>query len=591
MRDLTAYRGRPYRFIGRYVLAYPLSHAAITLAVVAAVFCSVSTQYGVKYLVDALSAGGSHHKVWIGFLALATLIALDNLLWRVASWIANSVFVDVTGRVRKDLFSHLTGHAPSYFSNRSPGALTSRVSSTSNAIFTGEMMFTFNVLPPLAATFLSIGYLASVSVAMAVALTIAGALIGWVIFRYASRARPLLHAYANEAAAVDGQMVDVVSNMTLVKAFGRLSFEHRRLRGVVGKEMIARKRSLYYLERLRIAHAVVTSILTFCLLAWVINLWSHGEATPGDVVLVCTLGMAVLSATRDLAVALVDVMQHLARLSEAVHTLLEPHGLRDAKGPGPEKTSGQIEFRNVTFSYPNSPPALNGISLKIESGEKVGIVGPSGGGKSTLLALIQHFYEPEEGAVLVNGKDVRTFPDLALRRAISVVSQEVPLLHRTLRENIAYGRPRATMEEIWQAAEAARCAAFIGALPDGLETVVGDRGAKISGGQRQRIAIARAFLRDAPILLLDEATSALDPHAEELVRQALQHLMRGRTVLAIAHRLTTIRNFQRIIVLDRGAVIEDGDPEELMSRGGVYKALVDLELERLSRMHTVSAAE
>src|SRR5262245_22931129 len=195
MKDLSSYRGRPYRFIGRYVSAYPYAHAAIILAVIAAVFCAVSTQYGVKYMVDALSVSGDHHKVWIGFGLLAGLIAADNLLWRVASWFANSAFVNVTGSVRRDLFAYLTGHAPVYFQSQPPGALTSRISSTSNAIYTGEMMVTFNVLPPLVAMMFSIAYLASVSLGMAAVLTFAGAVIGGFIFFYASRARPLLHAY------------------------------------------------------------------------------------------------------------------------------------------------------------------------------------------------------------------------------------------------------------------------------------------------------------------------------------------------------------------------------------------------------------
>ncbi|WP_072394204.1 ABC transporter ATP-binding protein [Hyphomicrobium sp. CS1GBMeth3] len=584
MKDLSSYRGRPYQFIGRFIAAYPYAHAAIGLAVVAAVFCSVSTQYGVKYLVDALSGAGSQEKVWIGFALLAGLIAADNLLWRVASWIANSAFVDVSGNVRRTLFKYLTGHAPSYFQSQPPGALTSRITATSNALYTGETMVTFNVLPPLIATVVSVAYMATVSLTMAAVLALAGIAIGAFIFHYAARARPLHRAYANEAAAVDGQMVDVVSNMSLVKAFGRLPFEHRRLSGVVSKEMIARKRSLYALERLRIFHALATSLFTFALLAWVITLWSNGHATAGDVILVCTLGISVLSATRDLAVALVDVTQHLARLSEALERLLTPHTLAIPHGNVEEmpQSPGRIAFEEVSFSYPDGRNALSSVSFAIDKGEQIGIVGPSGGGKSTIFSLIQRFYEADSGTVLLDGQDVSIIPDEALRRAIGVVSQDVTLFHRSLRENIRYGRPGASDAEIWHAVEAARCDGFISAMPHGLDTVVGDRGAKLSGGQRQRIAIARAFLKNAPILLLDEATSALDADSEEKVREALENLMAGRTVLAIAHRLSTLRSFRRVIVVDQGSVIEDGPPEALLRSGGAYKAMVDLELSRLS---------
>jgi ATP-binding cassette, subfamily B, bacterial len=585
MNDLSRYADQPLRFILRYLGLYRWAHAAILIAVTLAVVCSVSTQYGVKYLVDALSGGTDHERVWIGFALLAGLIAADNLLWRVASWIGNSTYVNVTGSVRRDLFGHLTGHAPSFFQSQPPGSLTSRISATSNAFYTAETMATFNVIPPLIATVVSIGFLATVSLWMAIGLTLVGGVIVAVIFRLASRAKPLHHAYANEAAAVDGQMVDVVSNMALVKAFGRVTSEHHRLSGALKKEMLARKRSLYYLERLRILHAVTTAVLTFGLLAWAISLWDQGRATPGDVILVCTLGLSVLSATRDLAVALVDVTQHFARLSEALRTLLAPHAMGPRPSAVPLKPNARsVEFRDVSFAYPGGREVMSSLSFKIEPGEQVGIVGPSGGGKTTIMALMQRFYEAQTGSILIDGEDVREVTDETLRKAIAVVAQDVTLFHRSLRENIRYGRPGATDDEIWAAAIAARCDEFIGAMPHGLDTVVGDRGTKLSGGQRQRIAIARAFLKDAPILLLDEATSALDTHSEEVIREALDGLMQGRTVMAIAHRLSTLKNFSRIMVVENGKVIEDGRPEQLISGGGAYKTLLDLELSRLKSL-------
>lgn len=585
MHDLSSYALRPYRFILRYLGLYPWAHTTILLAVTAAVVCSVSTQYGVKYLVDALSAGTDHQRVWMGFALLSGLIAADNFLWRVASWIGNSTYVNVTGSVRRDLFGHLTGHAPGFFQSQPPGSLTSRISATSNAFYTAETMVTFNVVPPLIATFVSIAYLATVSVSMALGLTVVGGVIVAVIFRLASRAKPLHHAYANEAAAVDGHMVDVVSNMTVVKAFGRVTSEHHRLSGAIKKEMLARKRSLYYLEKLRILHAATTAIFTFGLLAWAISLWDRGEATPGDVILVCTLGISVLSATRDLAVALVDVTQHLARLSEALRTLLGPHTLvQPSTAVTLNPTARSVEFRDVSFAYPGGKQVLNALNFSIESGERVGIVGPSGGGKSTIFSLMQRFYEPDHGQILIDGCDVRQVADQTLRQAIAVVAQDVTLFHRTLRENIRYGRPGASDAEIWSAAIAARCDDFISELPQGLDTVVGDRGAKLSGGQRQRIAIARAFLKNAPILLLDEATSALDSQSEELIREALTGLMQGRTVMAIAHRLSTLKNFDRIMVVEHGLVIEDGRPDKLIRSGGAYKTLLDLELSRLKSL-------
>jgi ATP-binding cassette subfamily B protein len=580
--DLSAFAQRPYRFIVEIIRGYRWSHLAILLSVIAAVTFSVSTQYGVKKLVDALSDPTKHATVWTAFFLLIGFIAADNLSWRLAAWMGHATFTGVTGRVRRKLFRHLTGHAPSFFQGQAPGALTSRITATSNALYTAESMVTFNALPPLIATVVSILYLTTVSVAMALALTAIVGVVVAVMFYWAASGTPLHHAYAREAANVDGDMIDVISNISIVKSFGRMRSEHRRLGGVVSKEIRARKASLYFLERLRIFHAVTTALLTAGVLAWSISLWQEGRATPGDVILVCTLGISILSATRDLAVALVDVTQHLARFSEALRTLLIPHELpvhSPATRAAPHQ--GTVEFRDVRFSYPDGNTVFSGLNLKIEPGTRVGIVGPSGAGKSTIFSLIQRFYDVQSGAILIDGEVAATLPDDALRRAIAVVPQDVSLFHRSLRDNIRYGRPDATDDQVLAAAEMARCLGFIEQLPEGLDTIVGDRGAKLSGGQRQRVAIARAFLKDAPILLLDEATSALDTHSEELIREAMTTLMRGRTVIAIAHRLSTLRNFDRIIVIQNGEIVQDDAPASLISTAGAYKSLVDLEVRRL----------
>jgi ATP-binding cassette, subfamily B, bacterial len=444
-------------------------------------------------------------------------------------------------------------------------------------------LVTFNALPPLIATCVAIVYLATVSLPMAACLTATVWIVVSVMFCWAAQGRPLHRLYAEDAATVDGEMIDIVSNIALVKAFGRLKGEHRRLAGAVSREMRSRRRSLYYLEKLRIFHAVVTAALTCGLLAWAISLWQEGRASPGDVILVCTLGLSILSATRDLAVALVDVTQHLARLSEALSTLLVPHAMYvRALDSKPAESASAFEFRDVSFGYPFSDPVFSALNFRIETSARVGIVGPSGSGKSTMFSLLQRFYMPQSGAILINGRDIAGVPDDTLRRLIAVVPQDVTLFHRTLRDNIRYGRPGASDDEVWNAAEMARCLTFIKQLPDGLDTIVGDRGAKLSGGQRQRVAIARAFLKDAPILLLDEATSALDSHSEELIREAVTTLMRGRTVIAIAHRLSTLRSFDRIMVIQNGQVVQDGQPDKLLSKAGAYKSLVDLEVSRLT---------
>src|SRR5882672_4147974 len=584
MDVLSGYANRPLPFVLRYLRQRLASHVVIVTAVVAAVACSVGTQYGVKYLVDGLSAGPARAgSVWLAFVFLMSLIAADNFLWRIASWTASFTFVRVTGDLRRDIFRHLTRHAPSYFSNRLPGMLTSRITATSNAVFTVENMFVWNVLPPCIATVAAIALIGTVSLPMAAGLiVIAGGMVV-AMFHLAAKGKPLHDEFADKAAAVDGEMVDVINNMPLVRAFCGLSLEHDRFDATVNREVTARGRSLRYLEKLRLTHAAVTVVLTIALLAWALVLWQHGGASTGDVVLVCTLGLSILNATRDLAVALVDVTQHVARLTEAIATLLLPHELRDHPKAEPlVKAGAAIVFDKVSFRYPGGLQVFDKFSLRLNAGQRVGLVGQSGGGKSTMFTLLQRFYDVNQGHISIDGQNISKVTQESLRAAISVVPQDISMFHRSIMENVRYGRPSATDDEVLRAAIAARCD-FVETLPEGLETMVGDRGVKLSGGQRQRIAIARAFLKDAPILLLDEATAALDSESEEAIREALGRLMRGRTVIAIAHRLATLRNFDRVIVLKAGKIIEDGSPDRLMQGQGPYRELVTQEMSRLAK--------
>jgi len=282
-------------------------------------------------------------------------------------------------------------------------------------------------------------------------------------------------------------------------------------------------------------------------------------------------------------VALVDVTQHVARLTEAIATLLLPHELRDHPQAEPLVRRGAaIVFDKIAFQYPGGVKVFDQFTLRLQPGQRVGLIGRSGGGKSTLFTLLQRFYDVEQGSIMIDGQDISRVTQQSLRESISVVPQDISLFHRSILENIRYGRPKASDDEVLRAAIAARCD-FVEGLSNGLDTMVGDRGVKLSGGQRQRIAIARAFLKDAPILLLDEATAALDSESEEAIREALGRLMRGRTVIAIAHRLATLRHFDRLVLLEAGRIIEDGTVDSLMRGQGPYRELVTQEMSRLAK--------
>jgi ATP-binding cassette subfamily B protein len=544
--------------------------------VLVAVVCAVSTQYGLKHLIDIVAGGPSKDgRVWSAFALLCALVAADNLLWRIAGWAAAYTFVAVTGDIRRDLFGHLSGHSPSYFAERLPGALASRITATANATFITENTGSWNVLPPCVAVVCSIVFIGFVNPTMAGVLVGAAAALGAVVFHLARRGTPLHRSFASKAAAVDGELVDVIGNMGVVRAFGATFREQKRVGATIEVEMGARRTSLYYLERLRLIHAVITASLIAGVVAWGILLWQQGLATVGDLVLITALSFGILHCTRDLAVALVDLTQHVARLEEAIAALLTEHELPDSPNARPLLSgAGRVAFEGVRFAYPGRKSVLREFDLTIEPGQRVGLVGYSGAGKSTVLALLQRFYDVQGGRIMIDGQDLRDVTQESLRATMAIVPQDISLFHRTVLENIRYARPDAPETDVLAAAEMAHCREFIEALPDGFATMVGDRGVKLSGGQRQRLAIARALLKDAPILLLDEATSALDTESERTIQEALDRLMQGRTVIAIAHRLSTLKHFDRIIVMDHGRIIEDGPPDVLAARRGPYRDLL-----------------
>jgi ATP-binding cassette subfamily B protein len=574
--DLARLGSRPLAFLFSFIRRHAAGHAIIVTSVLLAVICSVSTQYGLKHLIDVVSLGPkANGNVWGAFAILCGLIAADNLLWRVGGYVSAKVFVAVTGDVRRDLFAYVSGHSPSYFSERLPGGLSSRISASATAVFTLENTGVWNVLPPCFGVICAVLLIGTVNLEMAAVLVAAAMVLGGLIYWLARAGNALHRDFASKAAAVDGELVDIIGNVSVVRAFGASLREQSRVGDTIGAEMGARRRSLMYLEKLRLIHAVMTALLTAGVVAWGILLWQVGQATVGDIVLLTSLAFSILHGTRDLAVSLVDLTQHVARLEEAIGVLLIHHDLPDAADAGVMLYGpGEVSFNDVSFAYPGRDAVLDRFNVTIAPGERVGLIGCSGAGKSTVLALLQRFYDVQDGAVTIDGQDIRRVTQASLRRDMAIVPQDISLFHRTVLENIRYARPDATEAEVLAAAEMAHCRDFIEALPDGFDTMVGDRGTKLSGGQRQRLAIARALLKDAPILLLDEATSALDSESERAIQDALDKLMQGRTVIAIAHRLSTLSSFDRIIVMDRGRIVDDGPPAVLAMRPGRYRDML-----------------
>jgi ATP-binding cassette subfamily B protein len=385
---------------------------------------------------------------------------------------------------------------------------------------------------------------------------------------------------------VGGALADAISCNPVVKAYGGELREDARLATVTAKWALRTRRTWVRGTISGTAQQFVLLALRASVIGLVIWLWANGQATPGDVAFVLTSYAVVHGYLRDVGQHVHNLQRSVNDMEELVAMHAQPYGVPDRKGASAMAvTAGEIAFEDVTFHYGGHvEPLYRDFSLTIAAGEKVGLVGRSGSGKTTFVKLVQRLYDVTGGRIAIDGRDIAEATQASLRSQIAIVQQEPVLFHRSLAENIAYGKPGASLARIVQAAKLANAHEFIMRLPKGYATLVGERGVKLSGGERQRVALARAFLADAPILILDEATSSLDSESEALIQQAIERLMQGRTTIVIAHRLSTVRAMDRILVFDRGVVVEEGSHEALLTReNGAYRALFERQASEMAK--------
>jgi ATP-binding cassette, subfamily B, bacterial len=393
--------------------------------------------------------------------------------------------------------------------------------------------------------------------------------------RYVAPAARLSNALDTK---VGGAMADAITCNAVVKSFGAEAREDQRLARVLDKWRRRTFRHWVYGSRSGSLQLLVLFVLRTVVTSYAVLLWWRGRATPGDVTFVLTSYFIVHGYLRDIGQHVANLQRSVNEMEEMVQLESQPLGVADRADARPLRVDeGQILFERVTFQYGrHTTPLFQDLSLRIEAGERVGLVGHSGSGKSTFVKLLHRLYDISDGSILVDGQDISHVTQASLRAQLALVPQEPVLFHRSLAENIAYGRPNATLREIEEAANLANAHDFISRQPKGYATLVGERGVKLSGGERQRVALARAFLANAPVLVLDEATSSLDSESEALIQEAMERLMAGRTAIVIAHRLSTVRMLDRILVFDQGRVIEEGTHETLVRRlGGTYKRLFE----------------
>ncbi|HNQ92500.1 MAG TPA: ABC transporter ATP-binding protein [Alphaproteobacteria bacterium] len=558
--------------------------ATILLLVITAsvVISNVVMMYGFKLLVDAIPET-SPQELWnkaeVPFWIVVGCCAFHLVMYRMRDVVDMHFTPYIQNALREIIMSNLMRHSQEYFLNRFSGELANKVSNVITAYRSLLWERIIHGFIPTAAAILSSCVLLWVidPVLAALLLVITLAMVASMIFV----GPPLGRASANLAdreADVSGQVVDTLTNVSSVKNFANTAHEIRMLQNVQFPYVRAYK-SLVWWEILFwglfdtfICTLVIGSV-------WYLIRYNDTNGfTPGDISVCILIAWDSWYRMAHLSWHLTQLSGDVGRLQSALNEFVVPIGVRDKEGVQEfTPASGKIEIRNIGFSYDSGHHVFNGFNLSIPSSQKVGLVGLSGAGKTTLCQLLLRNYELDGGEILIGGQNIAAVAQESLRRKIAVIPQDPSLFHRSLRDNIAYGRPDASENEIIAAAKAAQAHDFILKTPDGYNTMVGERGVKLSGGQRQRIAIARAILKDAPFLILDEATSSLDSDTEHTIQEALGTAMKGRTTLVIAHRLSTLAHLDRLVVLKDGQIIEDGTLEDLIAAGGHFAYLWNLQ--------------
>ena len=527
-----------------------------------------------KNFFDAFGQTGTSAQDLIKIIAIIAIINFVNWnIHNIAFFSLSAIIAKIMAKLKQNAFNYLMLHSRNFFVNNFAGGLTQKVNRFARSFEILIDTLVFDLIP------IAVTIIGTIAITAFIAPIISIIIAAWTILAIAgnfifSRWKV---KFDIAAAAADSKTTSMLSdniiNYVAVKLFGGYGRESKNFQKISDEQA---KKTLTTWQLSNISNAfqhLLIFIVEFAVFYYTIRLWQNGQAFIGTFVLVQIYIIGIVNNLWGLSRMFRGIYQGLADSKEMVEIMAMPHEIKDIAGAKDlGKARGEIEFKNVRFAFKNGRDILKNFNAKIPAGQKIAIVGRSGAGKTTLSGLLLRLFDPLEGEILVDGKNIKYAALESLRENISLVPQDPLLFHRTIMENIRYGRPEATDNEVIAAAIAARCDRFIEKMPAKYETLVGERGVKLSGGERQRVAIARAILKNAPILILDEATSSLDSQSEKLIQDALEILMEGRTTIAIAHRLSTIRKMDRVIVVKNGIVAEDGPHQSLIrKKDGIYR--------------------
>lgn len=536
-----------------------------------------------KKLFDLITSGAPSMGVVPSLVhLLIVILALNGASWlsfRICIFLLSHVEAHIMQRLRQNAYEYVIGHSYAFFTNTFSGSLVQRINRFMRAFERITDRLVIEIVP------LVVKVIGICIVVWSIQPVMTYVLIVWmaVFFLLSLFFSRWKVPYDVRAAAVESRasaaLADSLTNHTTIQLFNR----HAHESSIFGKINAEHSRAMFSkwtaANVIDTVQALINICLEFAIFYMAIRFWSVGALSVGTFVLIQIYIIGLMGNFWGWSRILRDLYESFGDAKEMVEIMKLSHGIQDLPGaPRLRVTAGAIDIDDLSFAFNAGTGVLEHMNLAIKGGERVALIGPSGAGKSTLVRLLLRLYDIESGSVKIDGQDIRLVTQGSLREAIAFVPQDPILFHRTLMDNIRYGRTDASDEEVIEAAKLAHCHEFISSFPQGYDTYVGERGVKLSGGERQRVAIARAILKNAPILVLDEATSSLDSHSEMLIQDALDILMKGKTVIVIAHRLSTIRKMDRIIVLDKGRIVEEGTHESLAAKeGGLYAHLWSLQ--------------
>ncbi|HEX3837478.1 MAG TPA: ABC transporter ATP-binding protein [Steroidobacteraceae bacterium] len=569
----------PLRFVAYFLREFRWWYSGMLLFETINSTCGILIPYAMGRIIRAVTGGHAAGPVLRGpllhpLLLFIGLAVVEVVASRAAGFCQVTVGPRQRHAVTRALYAYLQHHSHRYMHNDFAGALAHRISETSLGVSQTVWAVIFDFWPMAIVFVVATVVLWSAYPGIAVFVGIWAVCfvsLSWVL---ATRARPFAVTAAAARSDTTGKVVDAVTNLTNTRLFARLGFERSYLDRQLKHELVTIRRSNHYSERVRWFQFTAALILKIGTLFYALLLWSRGVISVAEFVVTATTALLIINEARNLSRRFLDFFEYVGNVTNGVHTIIRPHEIIDLPGAIPAHiTRGAIELQHVKFGYEGAATVFDDLSVRIPPGQRVGLVGYSGSGKSTFVSLILRLYEPQQGRVLIDGTDVRQITQESLHSHLGLIPQDPSLFHRSLMENIRYGRQGASDEEVVTAARKAHAHDFIQNVPGGYAALVGERGIKLSGGQRQRVAIARVVLKNAPILILDEATSSLDSVTEKAIQETLSDIMRGRTVLVVAHRLSTIAHLDRILVFDGGRIVEDGSHAQLLAAGGLYETL------------------